>query len=458
MRIENQRHCVKLRRDTSGLETVSTWIREHLNPCEYPLRFAIVAVENNEAVIEVTMLNYGRDRHRTQQDARQDTGQGVKQETEEYSEKYTETLKDIEILNPRKKAYQASSFGVVQIIPTGILCEIGGFAGDACPVTNLLAATADFLVTHPNAVNASELNEMAANVLYVEGKALDDFLLGHLGLMPVTSHKIGTFVDRSGIDYLDDVVNTLNAGRAVKGLDCGLYTVLQEALDVKIDWTASGCAVGTILRPTAILEAVDRLIAHGATAVGGVSVIHGVTQAMFAQHLQGRLPNPSGGVEAIITHLISKIFRIPTAHAPLPYYHDSKTKTTDNPRASAEFISTPHYFCVLKGLAKAPRLMTLSSLDHAPSHLITVNHIGAIIVPASCLGGVPALVAEYSGIPLIAVRENQTVLNVTPDKMQMANVIEVNSYLEAAGVVVALREGIALDSVRRPIHCVQAVY
>jgi hypothetical protein len=445
MRIENQRHSVKLKRETFWLDTVSTWIAAHLHPHEYPLRFAIVAVEDNEAIIEVTMLHYEVDRPHTEN--------GIETSTE----KYTQALNNIEILNPRKKVFQASSFGVVQIIPTGIRCEIGGFAGDACPVTNLLAATADFLITHPNAVNASELNEMAANVLYVEGKALDDFLLGHLGLMPVVSHKIGTFVDRSGIDYLDDVVNTLNAGRAVKGIDCSIYTVLPEALDVKIDWTASGCAVGTILRPAAILGAVDRLIAHGATAVGGVSVIHGVTAEMFAQHLQGSLPNPSGGVEAIITHLISKIFRIPTAHAPLPYYQDIKTKATHNPRASAEFISVPHYFCVLKGLAKAPRLIALSSLDHVPNHLITVNHVGAIIVPASCLGGVPALAAEYSGIPLIAVRDNQTVLNVTPEKMQMANVIAVNSYLEAAGVVVALRQGIALESVRRPIHCAQQV-
>jgi hypothetical protein len=43
------------------------------------------------------------------------------------------------------------------------------------------------------------------------------------------------------------------------------------------------------------------------------------------------------------------------------------------------------------------------------------------------------------------------------DKMQLRNVIEVNSYLEAAGVVVALREGISLESLRRPITTSQRV-
>jgi len=433
MLINNQSFRIKRQDNTPWLDTLSICMNKHLKANQYPLRFAIVAVEKNDIFIEASILQY------------------------DPQSSYSKRLHHIEILHPRKKSYQHSSFGVVQIIPTGILCEFGGFAGDACPATNLLAATADFLVTHPNSVNASEINEMAANVLYVEGKSLDDFLLGHLGLIQVKSNTIGTFVDVSGVDYLDDVINTLNAACAVKGMDASMYMLLKEELGVEIAWTESGCAVGTVLRPEAILEVVEKLIAHGATAVGGVSVIHGVTKEMFAQHLQGTMPNPSGGIEAIITHLISKIFRIPTAHAPLPYYQDIKKKETFNPRASAEFISIPHYFCVLKGLAKAPRLISLSNLDNPPSHLITLNHIGAIIVPASCLGGIPAMVAEYSNIPLIAVRDNKTILNVTNEKMKMNNVIEVNSYLEAAGVVVALREGISLKSVRRPIECLRRI-
>ena len=188
-------------------------------------------------------------------------------------------------------------------------------------------------------------------------------------------------------------------------------------------------------------------------AIGGVSVIHGVTAAEFSRHLSGKIPNPSGGMEAIITHLISKVFRVPTAHAPLPYYQDVKERGTHNPRASAEFISTPHYLSVLKGLARAPRLVAIERLDHVAPHLTSLNAVGAIVAPASCLGGIPALAAEFNDIPLIAVEENQTLLAVTNDKMQMRNVISVRSYLEAAGVILALRQGISLESLRRPIHC-----
>jgi hypothetical protein len=72
-------------------------------------------------------------------------------------------------------------------------------------------------------------------------------------------------------------------------------------------------------------------------------------------------------------------------------------------------------------------------------------------MPASCLGGIPALAAEYSDIPLIAVEENLTLLSVTNDEMQMRNVIHVKSYLEAAGVILALKQGLSLESLRRPI-------
>jgi hypothetical protein len=92
-------------------------------------------------------------------------------------------------------------------------------------------------------------------------------------------------------------------------------------------------------------------------------------------------------------------------------------------------------------------------MDHVAPHLMSLNTVGAIVAPASCLGGIPALAAQFNDIPLIAVEENQTLLAVTNDKMQMRNVIPVRSYLEAAGVILALRQGISLESLQRPIHC-----
>jgi len=429
MRITNATLTVPKSDSRSWLERVGRELSAHLRTGRYPLRAAIARLTDRDAIIEATFVEL---------DAR-----------DPYRERFT----DIELTSPRRKDHQDERFAVVQIVPTGVRCEIGGFAGDACPATNLLAAAADVVITHPNAVNASDINEMASNVLYVEGKSLDDFLLGHVGLAPTRSNRIGTFVDPTGKAYLDEVVHTLNAARAVAGIDCSSYTVGASEIGARTVWSQSGCAVGTVLNPVAILESVQQLVDNGAQAIGGVSVIHGVTAAEFSQHLSGQIPNPSGGVEAIITHLISKVFRVPTAHAPLPYYADVKERGTHNPRASAEFISTPHYLCVLKGLARAPRLVPIERLDHVAPHLVTLNSVGAVVMPASCLGGIPALAAEFSDIPLIAVEENHTLLAVTNDEMNMRNVIHVKSYLEAAGVILALEQGLSLESLRRPIGC-----
>jgi hypothetical protein len=70
--------------------------------------------------------------------------------------------------------------------------------------------------------------------------------------------------------YLDDVVHTLNAARATGGIDCGLYWVGEREIGVRTGWSPSGCAVGTVLDPLAILESVERLLDEGVDAIGGV--------------------------------------------------------------------------------------------------------------------------------------------------------------------------------------------
>jgi len=74
----------------------------------------------------------------------------------------------------------------------------------------------------------------------------------------------------------------------------------------------------------------------------------------------------------------------------------------------------------------------------------------AVVAPAGALGGIPMLCAYARGIPVIAVRENACILDVTAARLDLPEVIEVDNYLEACGVVTALQAGISLDSIRRP--------
>lgn len=134
MRIANETYRLRPDDGPTWLERIRSPLSVALGERTHPLRMSIVAASGHEVVVEATVVRYDADAA------------------------HADSLNLVEILNPRRKQDSAGTFGVVQIIPTGIRCEFGGFAGDACPVTNLLAAGADVLITHPNAVNASELN------------------------------------------------------------------------------------------------------------------------------------------------------------------------------------------------------------------------------------------------------------------------------------------------------------
>ena len=60
------------------------------------------------------------------------------------------------------------------LVPTGIGAELGGHSGDGGSLARLVGANCDNLITHPNVVNAADINEIPDNALYVEGSVISD--------------------------------------------------------------------------------------------------------------------------------------------------------------------------------------------------------------------------------------------------------------------------------------------
>ncbi len=76
-----------------------------------------------------------------------------------------------------------------------------------------------YSIFFPIVVNASDLNEMPTNSLYVEGSTLDRFLYGMVGLAPVTANKILVLIDgHHDLELVDKTVNMVNAARAHWGM------------------------------------------------------------------------------------------------------------------------------------------------------------------------------------------------------------------------------------------------
>jgi hypothetical protein len=338
----------------------------------------------------------------------------------------------------------------LSVIPTGIGCDIGGYAADAAPATALLASCVDYLITNPNAVNASNFIFIPENVLYTEGYMIDMFCKGLGNLYKTYANKVGVIIEKTTQQNLDVVFNIINTARAVFGIDIEHYVITDEPIGGRCEQTVSGSYVGRIDNPGVLFSACERLMRAGVSAVAVTSNIKDLPMDNYARHFQGDHPNPVGGAEAVISHLICSRYKIPAAHAPMINVKDmALTSGVVDARGAGEFASVSGLACVLIGLGHAPQFSR--SNRWRIQDAISINNLIAVVAPSSALGGIPMLYAAKLGIPVIAVKNNKTILDVTPAKLNLKNVIEVANYPEAAGILQALQKGISTPSLYRPL-------
>lgn len=325
---------------------------------------------------------------------------------------------------------------VALIIPTGIGCEIGGHAGDANPVAKLIAQCCDKLIVHPNVVNASDINEMTGNTLYVEGSILNRFLNGQINLVQPHYNRILLAVNKPAHP---DTLNAVNAARMTIGADIQVVE-LDTILEMKGFYSPSGIANGAVEGWKELCLQVQEY-QFDALAIQSEIRVDKETKLQYLKGSGG--VNPWGGVEAMTSRLIANRLDKPVAHAPydnwrVPDYDLKDFQEVVDPRMSAEMVSMCYLHCILKGLHKAPRIVK-SKLQG-----LSNKDVDFLITPINCVGE-PHHACMDAGIPIIAVRENKNILNdPMPDEF-----IIVDNYVEAAGLLMAYKAGVTLKSVRR---------
>ncbi|MDX2098258.1 MAG: DUF3326 domain-containing protein [Leptolyngbyaceae cyanobacterium bins.59] len=337
------------------------------------------------------------------------------------------------------------SLTVVLIVPTGIGAAIGGYAGDSLPVARAIAEVADCLITHPNVMNGAQLYWPLANTLYVEGYGLDRFASGQWGLRPVHQNRVGLVFDRAiEPDLRLRHLQAADAARATLGLDLTDYVVTDAPLGVELRKANSGATWGTIQNPGSLLRAVEQSLTQAkAEAIAVVARFPDDSESDELQaYRQGNGVDPLAGAEAVISHLVVRTFQVPCAHAPAltPLPLDASL----SPRSAAEEIGYTFLPCVLVGLSRAPQFVTSRN---SFSQVVWADRVDAIVIPETACGGSAVLGFSRSGAQIITVRENKTRMNVPPDALGIA-AIQVNSYLEAVGVLVAYRAGISPATLR----------
>lgn len=337
-------------------------------------------------------------------------------------------------------------YTVVLLVPTGIGAKIGGYAGDALPVARAIAQGCDRLITHPNVLNGAQLYWSDPKILYVEGYALDQFALGNWGLTPVKYNSIGIILDQ-GIEPELQLrhLQAADALRATLGLTIPDYLITDAPLGVELRSAPSGASWGTISNPDSLLRAAAKLIETA--KVEAIAVVARFpdeeNSSALQNYRQGSGVDPIAGAEAVISHLIVRNFGIPAAHAPA--LQPLPLELELSPKAAAEELGYTFLPCILVGLSRAPRLITNQS--RANLETIWADQVDAIIVPSDACGSPALLGFSQLKTKIIAVGENQTRMQVTPESLGI-KAIRVQSYLEALGVIVAENAGVAIESLR----------
>ncbi|BAZ51342.1 hypothetical protein NIES4103_39910 [Nostoc sp. NIES-4103] len=339
-------------------------------------------------------------------------------------------------------------YTTILIVPTGVGAAIGGYAGDAIPVAKVLAQVCDRLITHPNVLNGANLYWNIPNAFYVEGYGLDKFASGCWGLRPVRNNKIGLLLDQ-GIEPELQLrhLQAADAARATLGLTITDYVITDAPLNVELRTAPSGASWGTIGNPDSLLRAAEILIKKaGVEAIAVVARFpDDMDEEAVQNYRQGKGVDPLAGAEAVISHLIVRTFQIPCAHSPA--LAPAPPEPNLSPRSAAEELGYTFLPCVLVGLSRAPQFIlekeTISSLQDD----IWANQVDSVIVPATACGSNALLSLSQRQCQIITVGENKTLIQVPPEPLGIKS-IQVNSYLEAVGVIAAYKAGINPSALR----------
>ena len=354
----------------------------------------------------------------------------------------------------RRLAERAQEFNVALLVPTGVGAEIGGHAGDAGPVARMLAEVCDTLVVHPNVVNAADLNDMPENALYVEGSVLTRLLMGTVGLERVRANRVLVVID----DHHDEIftnaaVNAVGGARAAYGLHCPEVVCLDSSVRLKTAYSQSGRAAGQVEQIEGLCRVLDdRKGKFDAVAISSVIDVPDLFHQGYFD-AAGEMVNPWGGVEAMLTHTLSSMYNVPTAHSPM--FESREIANMDpgvvDPRMAAEAVSATFLQCTLKGLQRSPRIITEPRAMAQPS-VFTAADVSCLVIPDGCLG-LPTLAALEQGVRVIAVSENRNLMknDLSTLPWKSGQFYRAGNYWEAVGLIASMRAGIDPLVVRRPI-------
>ncbi|MBO5947977.1 DUF3326 domain-containing protein [bacterium] len=314
----------------------------------------------------------------------------------------------------------------IMIVPTGVGAKIGGFAGDASQVARKIANEFG-LIVNPNVVNAACFSGINQNMLYVEGWGISQFIKGNLNLQPSFNNKIGVIFDKAiPKNILNIHINTINAMKCVYGIDVAEFVVTDEEVGVDYFLTDEKISTGGVKNPDTLIHSAEKLINKGINVLAVVCYF-GDIEEDDDSYEQGVGVDIVGGIEGIISHYVSSKTFVPTVHAPAFNMSNIIETNLVNEKVASEYITPTFLPCLFFGLNNAPL--------YVKNDGISWKNISALIMPYNSLGSSVVFDCLEKNIPVIAVQENQTCLDITSDNLGINDIINVATYDECIEVL-----------------------
>ena len=339
---------------------------------------------------------------------------------------------------------------VCLIIPTGLGSSIGGYAGDSNPLAKLMSYGSKYFLTHPNVVNGAVLTDVPNNLIYLEGFLLDQFLVGKVNLIQGRKNKIGVIFD-CGIDdeRLQYEINVLNATKAIYGCEILGWVKTEKPLRIMPDLSKFGFSTGEINNLECLIDKALLLKKSGATAIAICAAIPDLP--LNAEYISGRGIDPIGGVESMISHAVSSVTGLVSAHAPILLLEEKVNYNEVSPVSASEYVAKTFLPSVINGLRYAPKIVT--SRDSHNNDLLSFNNISKLIVPSSAFGSAGVLFLNEISDKVVLVKENKTCLQTNSEDINI-NFNFVEKYKEIIDKKAFDKLGIVPEALERPLSSV----
>lgn len=313
------------------------------------------------------------------------------------------------------------------IVPTGIGANIGGFAGDASLYARMFSKYFQVIV-NPNVVNAACFSGINDSMLYVEGFALNKFFQDKLHLYPSHNNKIGVIFDKGIKQEIINVhINTINAIKTVYGIDIVEPIITDENVNVEFFISKYNISSGKIKNPETLKNAGLKLLKnYKVDTIAVVCKFEDTDKEEDSDYKNGNGVDIVGGIEAVISHYLSRELNIPVVHAPAFEDIEIDTQIVDK-KAAAEYITPTFLPCLLFGLNNAPLFLpTKYTKDQ-----ISIKDVKALVIPNGCYGSSIIFDSIKQNIPIFSIENNKTVIDLNISDLNISEkIIKVKTYEE----------------------------